>query len=146
MNQKLTVSAIIAYRKEYLSLMTIKDEKWGLPAGGVEPGENLEKALRREMREEIGTDVVIRHVVGIYYFKSDHGNAILNVVYAALPRREPRIIHPQEVKSLAWLTLPEWKQYARAKRVRAPRAQLKAIEDYRKGRQLSREAITDLFL
>lgn len=39
---------------------------WVLPGGHVEYGQKVEKALRREMKEELGIEVKIRKLIGVY--------------------------------------------------------------------------------
>lgn len=40
--------------------------KWSIPGGLVELGEKLQKALRREIKEETGINVEATHIVGLF--------------------------------------------------------------------------------
>lgn len=42
------------------------DGGWAPPSGAVEPGEALESALHREIREETSLAVEVEHLVGVY--------------------------------------------------------------------------------
>ena len=39
---------------------------WNLPGGGMEAGETVDEALRREVREETGLEVEVEQLVGVY--------------------------------------------------------------------------------
>lgn len=54
---------------------------WNLPAGYVEVDESPEQAIVREVREEVGLQVRIADLAGVYFFDDDsRGNGIL-IVY-----------------------------------------------------------------
>ena len=44
-----------------------EDHRWEMPTGGVKPGESLEAAARREMREEVGYDAGELQFVCTYF-------------------------------------------------------------------------------
>ncbi|WP_174873823.1 NUDIX hydrolase [Vogesella oryzae] len=46
------------------------DGRWGLPGGALEPGETIHQALLRECREELGLEVTIDYLSGVYYHAS----------------------------------------------------------------------------
>ncbi|MDN7024773.1 NUDIX domain-containing protein [Methanoculleus sp. FWC-SCC1] len=66
----LAVSAVIRSREGKALLLRrapddeINPGKWDLPGGKPDPGETFDRALRREVAEETGMHVLIRHVAG----------------------------------------------------------------------------------
>lgn len=58
----IVVAIIQNERDDYLICRMPKDrgvfpDQWGLPGGGIEEGERMEAALRREVREELGVGI-----------------------------------------------------------------------------------------
>lgn len=69
-NPKPTVAAIIK-NKENKILFTKRSIKpyfgwWDLPGGFINYGENPEEALSREIREELGVDIKIKKIIGVF--------------------------------------------------------------------------------
>jgi len=98
MKYKFTVSAVLEKENRYLAQM-VKDKKWDLPAGKVEHRELDKEALKREMDEEIGSNITFLYQIDIYQFISDRENNIINIAYAVRPKREPHIVRPEEIKN-----------------------------------------------
>jgi 8-oxo-dGTP pyrophosphatase MutT (NUDIX family) len=64
---KAGVGVIIVDDQERILLEQRYDNgMWGLPGGGIEPGESVLEAALREVKEETGLDIRIKGLLGIY--------------------------------------------------------------------------------
>src|SRR5262245_58901143 len=66
------VSAIIVTGEGLLLERRADNQLWGLPGGGVEPGESVRAAVVREVREETGLEVSPGRLIGVYSAPENH--------------------------------------------------------------------------
>lgn len=76
---------------------------WSSFGGGIEPGETVEEALHREMREELGYEVRAPHFV---FFQPLNGGG-KHVFTEAWDGTEPHKLDPKESVDHRWFTLAE---------------------------------------
>ncbi|MEV6138168.1 NUDIX domain-containing protein [Nocardia sp. NPDC051990] len=76
--QQLVVGAIVQHGGKILLLQRPADDFmggiWELPSGKVDPGESIDQALIREVKEETGLDVTaVRNYLGEFDYQSGSG-------------------------------------------------------------------------
>lgn len=91
-------------------------QAWDPPGGRLEPGEDLEQAVKREVREEAGLAVdVAGPCYGFLTFYK--GERLLAVSMACRPTGDPDAIdlEPDDHDAWRWVTGPEWEALAEAR-------------------------------
>ncbi len=66
------VAAVIFEGERVLLQRRDDNGRWGLPGGGVDPGESVRAAIVREVHEETGLDVEPLRVIGVYSDPANH--------------------------------------------------------------------------
>lgn len=140
----ITVATIVEKDGRYLLVEEWDEGRLVLnqPAGHLDEGETLAQAAVREAHEETGWDVELRHITGIYLFKSPANQVTyLRTCYLASPVREHDVELADEIERVLWLTRDEIE--AARERWRSPLV-LRCIEDHRAGQQYPNTLVQSL--
>ncbi|MFT4769677.1 MAG: 8-oxo-dGTP diphosphatase [Glaciecola sp.] len=81
---------------------------WEFPGGKVEPGESLAKALKRELQEELGIDILTHH--SLLRIEHDYGDkrVLLDVHSVTAFAEQPK---PREGQPMRWVRISELVDY-----------------------------------
>jgi len=109
--QQFVVGAVVQHDGKVLLLQRPDDDFmggiWELPSGKVDPGEPLDKALGREVKEETNLDVVvIRDYIGSFDYMSGSGKKSRQFNFA-VDVIEPGPVELTEHDAYSWTSLDE---------------------------------------
>ena len=82
--------------------------------GHVEFGEDLETALKREVKEEIGIDILVENPFFAFaYLNEKKDKHTVEIIYFAKPKnsQEEIVLNPAELSEYSWILENEVGQY-----------------------------------
>lgn len=117
---QIILGGIIVYRGKILLLQRHKREKiypelWELPSGKKEPGEEMAKALQREIKEETNLRIKVFNLVNIFSYtlkNKDQIKEVAQINFLVKPlNNQIRVKLSLEHQDFVWVTLDQLKDY-----------------------------------
>lgn len=129
------VGGVIEKDNKYLLIQEAKPScygKWNLPAGHLDPGENLFEGAKREIKEESGCDVELTGVCQIGNRKRNDDGTFVAIVFTAKIIHENLVAsNPKEILNIKWFGYDEI--LAMHDQIRNPDLMIGAIDNIRQG-------------
>jgi A/G-specific adenine glycosylase len=79
---------------------------WEFPGGKIEPGESHAQGLRREIREELGAEIEVGELIGVYHHAYTHFRVTLHAYFCRLDGSEPQALEASELRWVKAHELP----------------------------------------
>ena len=76
---RMSSHAVILNQQQQVLLLKANyaDHAWGLPGGGLDLGETIHQALYRECLEELGCEVKVEYLSGVYFHSTVTSHAFI---------------------------------------------------------------------
>lgn len=74
---------------------------WEFPGGKIEPGESHEEALRREIREELATDITVGALLQTVHYDYPQFHLLMHCYLCTLCGAAPQLLEHEDAR---WLT------------------------------------------
>jgi mutator protein MutT len=83
--------------------------KWEIPGGAVEFGETMEQALNREMKEELGVEIGIVELLGVFdhIIPEEKQHWVSPTFICRIMRGEPENLEIEKADEIGWFSLEE---------------------------------------
>ncbi len=112
--KKIIVTAAVVINKDMVLLTSRTDKAtgelfWEFPGGKVEPGESLDMALRREMIEELGADVIVLDLIHHIEFDYPDKSVSLHFFRCLFKEQNPEL-HSHDGQLIQWVALRDIQQ------------------------------------
>lgn len=91
-------------------------DKWEVPGGGLEIGEQIEEALHREVMEELGIEVDVQTIlpsVFCRYYKERNWNGVFISYLCTMVNEKDEIKLNEENSDYGWYTIEQVKKLKR---------------------------------
>jgi len=98
---------------------------WEFPGGKLEPGEDLQTCLQREIEEELAVLVQVGQPIGIFHHAYTHYKITLHAFECVLSAGEPRPLHADEI---CWVTGQQLADFPMGKVDRLISTQISAVQ------------------
>lgn len=124
--QKIIVAGIVVYQGKVLIVQRSANEEafpnlWEIPSGKREFFESSEKALVREIKEEVGIRVKQVMPVGVFEFKVEKEKEIRDatqISFLCKPVGKPKVRLSSEHQNFAWVTKDRLDNYEVSKEIK----------------------------